>query len=74
MVIDNSYYGNEEINVFDRPKVYGSMINCISLMLMGRKLNCIANHLGGGPNAGLVGSTTQSLECLYQRYIVLSPI
>ena len=67
MVIDNSYYGNKEINEFDRTKVYGSMIKCISLMLMGRKLNCIANHLGGGPNAGLVGSTAPSLEGLYQQ-------
>ena len=57
-----------EIDEFDRTKVYlGSMTNYISLMLMVHKLNYIANHLGGGPNVGLVDSTVPSPEGLYQQ-------
>ena len=45
----------------------GSMTNYINLMLMGHKLDCIANHLRGGPNVGLVDSTVPSPEGLYQH-------
>lgn len=29
-------------------------------MMMGHELSCISNHLGGGPNVDLMGSTLPS--------------
>ena len=49
------------------------MTNCISLVLTGHKLNCIANHLGRGPNVGLVGSILRHLlrVCISDKWYYL---
>ena len=40
----------------------------VCLMLMGHELSCIANRLGGGPNIGVIGSTSPSPKGLDKRF------